>query len=103
MPSLRQTCSIGVPVLACLSAKAPDQNQSPNPLLHRRVSENGVIPAAWLDVRRAYIDRFKELTHSTCNEFWTVVTPNELWNTPNREQVNQHVDKVVTAQLPANF
>ena len=63
-----------------------------------------ILPrAAWLDVRRAYIDRVKELTHSTCNEFWTVVTPNELWNTPNREQVNQHVDKVVTAQLPANF
>ena len=57
-----------------------------------------ILPrAAWLDVRRAYIDRFKELTHSTCNEFRAIVASNELWNSSDREQVDQHVDKVVTA------
>ena len=60
-----------------------------------------ILPrASRLDVRRAYIDRFKEPTHSTCDEFRTIVASNELWNSSDREQVNQHVNEVATAQLP---
>ncbi len=63
-----------------------------------------ILPrAAWLDVRRTYIDRFKEPTHSTCDEFRTIVASNELWKSSDREQVYQHVNEVITAQLPANF
>ena len=63
-----------------------------------------ILPrASRLDVSRTYIDRFKEPTHSTCDEFRTIIASNELRNSSDREQVNQHVDKVITAQLPANF
>ena len=63
-----------------------------------------ILPrAAWFDVKCPDIDRFEEPTHSACNEFRPVVAPNECWNASDREQVNQHVDKVATAQLSANF
>lgn len=38
-----------------------------------------------------------------CDEFRTVVTSNEFTNPSDHEKVNQHIDKLVPAQLAANF